>query len=227
LSAGLLGVKKKRKLVPTRWAITAVDTIISKNIAKEIIHYPSIDKYYTFYGEYLDNKFIILLIPGPWAFEMNEHWHPNSIWNQDLFPNNIGDENSGDSFSGNIPVVVNDYEYEKGRKSYAGNITGAYYAARKEIIEFLYNSKRKASAIVFREIGGGYIVPLGVWVIRECVRQTMKQGWKGKKVVVHESLKDALDLIPKKFQLSQNYWLKASHLIPYLRSQRRLDYWMN
>ena len=32
LSAGLLGIKKNRILVPTRWAITAVDSNISKKV---------------------------------------------------------------------------------------------------------------------------------------------------------------------------------------------------
>jgi hypothetical protein len=36
LSAGLLGVKMQRKLVPTRWSITAVDDIISKTLLQKI-----------------------------------------------------------------------------------------------------------------------------------------------------------------------------------------------
>src|SRR3989344_6509271 len=36
LSAGLLGIKYQRKLVPSRWSITAVDDIISKNLLKQI-----------------------------------------------------------------------------------------------------------------------------------------------------------------------------------------------
>ena len=36
LSMGMLGVRKKRKLVPTRWSISAADDIISSMIIKEI-----------------------------------------------------------------------------------------------------------------------------------------------------------------------------------------------
>ncbi|UYP48345.1 DNA repair protein NreA [Candidatus Lokiarchaeum ossiferum] len=218
LSAGLLGVKKNRRLVPTRWAITAVDTIISKSVAKSIKHYPSIDKYYTFTNDYLDNHFIILFMPGPWAFEMNEHWHSESIWNQDIFglyPTNIAE-----------PVIVNDYELENGRKKYADNITGAYYAARKEIVEFLSKSRRQSRAIVFREIRGGYILPLGVWVIRETVRQALQNGWKGSNVIQHESLKDALQVINNRFKVPLKHWLKASKLVPYSKTQKRLDFWI-
>ena len=43
LSAGLLGVKNQRKLVPTKWSITAVDSLISKNLMKNIREYSWID----------------------------------------------------------------------------------------------------------------------------------------------------------------------------------------
>ena len=219
LSAGLLGVKKKRTLVPTRWSITAVDDIIGKGIAKKLIHFQSIDKYYTFSGQYLDNKFLIVLIPGPWSYEMNEYWHRDSIWNQDI----PGVSNNNQS---SIPIIATDYEFEPGRKKYASNITGAYYAARKEVEEFLFKQRRQARAIVFREISGGYLVPLGVWVIRETVRNILSAGMKGGNVQVHESLESALQRIKQEFTLSMKHWIKTSHLIPYIRKQRRLDYWL-
>ncbi|MHA1719318.1 MAG: hypothetical protein ACTSWX_11635 [Promethearchaeota archaeon] len=218
LSAGLLGVKKNRKLVPTRWSITAVDDIIGKKIAKKLIHFPTIDKTYTFAGRYLDNKFLIILTPGTWCYEMNEYWHRNSIWNQDI----PGVSNNQPS----IPVIATDYEFEKGRKNYASNITGAYYAARKEIEEFLFKQHRQARVIVMREISGGYLVPLGVWVIRETVRNILSEGMKGGNVQIHESLEDALQRIKVEFTLPMKFWLKTSRLIPYIRKQRRLDYWM-
>ncbi|MBI4014865.1 MAG: hypothetical protein HY365_02840, partial [Candidatus Aenigmarchaeota archaeon] len=33
---------------------------------------------------------------------------------------------------------------------------------------------RQCKAVVFREIGSGYTVPLGVWVVRETVRDALK-----------------------------------------------------
>ncbi len=218
LSAGLLGVKKRRTLVPTRWSITAVDDIIGKGIAKKLIHFQTIDKNYTFTGKYLDNKFLILLTPGPWCYEMNEYWHRDSIWNQDI----PGVSNHQPS----IPIIATDYEFEKGRKIYASNITGAYYAARKEVEEFLFKQRRQARVIVFREISGGYLVPLGVWVIRETIRNILSEGMKGGNVRIHESLESALQRISGEFKLPIKHWIKTSHLIPYIRKQRRLDYWM-
>ena len=42
-SAGLLGEEKRRRIVPTRWTITAVDDIISKALIREIKKFPEID----------------------------------------------------------------------------------------------------------------------------------------------------------------------------------------
>jgi len=35
LSVGMLGLKKNRKLVPTRWSISATDDVISGRLVKE------------------------------------------------------------------------------------------------------------------------------------------------------------------------------------------------
>ncbi|MHA1775637.1 MAG: Nre family DNA repair protein [Promethearchaeota archaeon] len=218
-SAGLLGVKQNRRLVPTRWSITAVDDIIGKYLKTKLQHFPSIDKYYSFFGEYLDNKFVIIFMPGPWAYEMNECWNQSSIWNQKV-------EGILPPVQTTKPVIVTDYEFEKGRTKYAGNVTGAYYAARKEIEEFLYNSRRQARVIVFREVSGGYIVPLGVWVIRETVKQALAQRWKGPNVKIHETLDSALSRVASKLSIPLEYWTHSSQLLPYIKKQRRLDFWL-
>jgi hypothetical protein len=219
LSIGLLGTKKRRKIVPTRWAIAAVDDITSKHLAKEIKHYPEIGQYYTFQGKYLDNNFVILLLPGPWSYEMMECWAANSIWTQ-----TIPGVQSADSFR--IPKIVQDHEMETGRKNYASNITGAYYAARREIVEFLYHNHKCARAIVFREILGGYMLPLGVWVIRETVRNTLKDGFNADNMMIHSSLEDALIRVRDNFTVPLEYWMKASKFLKIIKSQRTLLDWM-
>ncbi|MHA1888012.1 MAG: hypothetical protein ACTSX0_08285, partial [Promethearchaeota archaeon] len=170
-------------------------------------------------GEYLDNKFVIIFMPGPWAYEMNECWNQSSIWNQKV-------EGILPPVQTTKPVIVTDYEFEKGRTKYAGNVTGAYYAARKEIEEFLYNSRRQARVIVFREVSGGYIVPLGVWVIRETVKQALAQRWKGPNVKIHETLDSALSRVASKLSIPLEYWTHSSQLLPYIKKQRRLDFWL-
>ena len=119
-SAGLLGEKSRRRIVPTRWSITAVDDIISKALIKEIKKFPEINDYQIFEATYLDNHFKILLFPGKFIYEMNEVWAPNTLWNISL-----------DGRVRNLkPQIMTDFEFYRGRKSYASNITGAYYAAR-------------------------------------------------------------------------------------------------
>ncbi|MFX0064303.1 MAG: hypothetical protein ACFFC7_19190, partial [Candidatus Hermodarchaeota archaeon] len=74
LSAGLLGVNKFRKLVPTRWSITATDDIIGLRLITQIKDYPEIDEFMLFFSNYLDNYFVVLLVPRCWSFENNEAW---------------------------------------------------------------------------------------------------------------------------------------------------------
>ena len=219
LSAGLLGVKNKRKFVPTRWAITAVDSTISKKLAQEIKRYPEINQYYTFHQKYMDNNFIILLIPGPWSFEMMEVWNTDTIWTQEI---------PGVQTASSIePQIMQDHEMEHGRKSYANNVTGAYYAARKEITEFLYRNRLQARCVVFREVSGGYLVPLGAWGIRETVRKALIDDFKGNNVEVSDSLPKALGRVRREFTIPLKKWLRASKLLTNIRKQRRLDEWLD
>ena len=208
-SAGLLGEKNRRRIVPTRWSITAVDDIISKALIKEIKKFPEINDYQIFEGTYLDNHFKILLFPGKFIYEMNEVWAPNTLWNISL-----------DGKNRNLkPQIMTDFEFYRGRKSYASNITGAYYAARKSVCEYLYKIKKQARVLIFREVSGGYIVPLGVWVIRETVDNAMRKSTP----VVLDNFNDAVKAMSTGFMVEYKYWRASSKLIPFIRTQRTLD----
>ncbi|MHA1870094.1 MAG: hypothetical protein ACTSXF_04030, partial [Promethearchaeota archaeon] len=223
---GLIGKGKARKLVPTRWAITAVDSIISKRLIRQIKEFPEISEYYTFYNEFLDNKFIILFMPKTWSFEMMECWDANTIWTQNV----PGVQNINQN-TFKEPIIMEDFELEKGRKTYAFNVTGAYYAARKEVAEFLYRERKQARVIVFREVNGGYIVPLGVWVIRETIRNALYKdgnnlGFHGENIRRFDNLKDALNTIPQYFGVPLKYWLRSSNLLRITKSQKTLNRWL-
>ncbi len=157
LSSGALGVGRNRRLVPTRWSITAVDDIIYRNIKQEILTYEPVSEIMAFYCKYLGNSFTVLLLPYAFAFEMQEMWGESS-----------GTVNEGS--------VMLDYELSSGRKRYADQVGGAYYAARLAVMEYLRKIRRQASAIVLRTVGNEYYSPLGVWVIRETVREAMRKG---------------------------------------------------
>jgi hypothetical protein len=205
----LLGEKNKRRIVPTRWSITAVDDIISKALIKEIKRFPEINDYRIFEKTYLDNHFKILLFPGKFTYEMNEVWAPNTLWNISL-NGNIGSLK---------PQIMTDFEFYKGRKNYASNITGAYYAARKEVCEYLYRIGRQARILIFREVQGGYIVPLGVWVIRETVKNAMELN----NPQILDNFDDSIKSMAEGFMVSYKYWKKSSKLINFVKNQRTID----
>ena len=208
-SAGLLGEKKKRRIVPTRWSITAVDDIISKYLIKEIKKFPEINDYRIFEAIYLDNHFKILLFPGKFIYEMNEVWAPNTLWNISLNGN----------YSSLKPQIMTDFEFYNGRKDYASNITGAYYAARKSVCEYLYSIKKQARVLIFREVSGGYVVPLGVWVIRETVNNAM---WTSTPEIL-DNFNDAIKKMSENFMVDFKYWKQSSKIINFIKTQRTID----
>ncbi|TFF89388.1 MAG: hypothetical protein EU549_00800 [Promethearchaeota archaeon] len=211
-SAGLLGEKQNRKLVPTRWAITAIDDIISKRLIEEIKKFPEINDYRIFEAQYLDNHFKILLFPGKFTYEMNEVWAPNSLWNISL---------NGDNRN-LAPQIMTDYEFYKGRKTYASNITGAYYAARKAVCEYLYKIRKQARILIFREVSSGYLVPLGVWVIRETVKSAMESS----KPVKLDNFDDAINKMAEGMILELKYWKNSSKLINFIKTQKTIDFYL-
>jgi hypothetical protein len=114
---------------------------------------------------------------------------------------------------------MTDYEFYEGRKKYASNITGAYYAARKEVCEYLYRIGRQARVLIFREVRGGYVVPLGVWVIRETVKNAMNLT----KPMIIDNFDDAVINMAEGFMVDLKYWKKSSKIIRFLKTQRTID----
>ncbi len=72
-SVGMFG--KERRLVPTKWSITATDDIISKSLVSEVLEFDLIDSCRVFSHDHLGNMFSIILFPHRWIFEMQEAWH--------------------------------------------------------------------------------------------------------------------------------------------------------
>ncbi len=204
LSIGTLGLKKKRKLVPTRWSITATDDNIAKYIREEIRDYNEID-HYAYFGSYLGNYYLILCFPGPWSYELFETYLPNSSWNK----------------TQKISFMT-DYENHYGRKTYAENCGGGYYAARLPILEKLNKIKRKGTILALRFITGEYAVPLGVWVCREATRKALSSKpieFSDKDLM----LKYAKSLVKKKFGYNLNNILKKSVILEKIKNQTKLS----
>lgn len=197
LSSGLLGYDERKKLVPTRWSITATDDIIAKGLINEIKNYPQVNDYMVFESEYLHNHFLILFMPGNWEFENFEAWSPGSTWAANL----------------KEPSILEEYEPFSGRTSYAELQGGGYYASRLGVVEALKSMKRQARVVVFREVYEGYQIPLGVWVVRETVRNAFK-----KPPLKFSTLQEALKCIDSKLRLSIEEYKKQSKIL----KQKRL-----
>jgi hypothetical protein len=193
MTAGLLG--KRRKFVPTRWAITAVDDTLSMHLKKEIARYPPIEEIRLFTGEIFGNRIVGILVPGDWKYEMIECWGKQTLW--------AGDE----------AVIVQDREGMT-KKGYSP-ISGAYYSARLAACEYLKTVKRCARVIIIRSISGDYWAPLGTWVIREATRKAMRNS-----PVICESLDSAVR--QASVILGSDTWALHSTLISELRTQRTL-----
>ena len=78
-SVGLLGEGKRRKLVPTRWTITAVDDIVSLELREKVMEMSPLDRYLLFRGERFGNHFLVAVYPPPFRFEMLEQWQNDSM----------------------------------------------------------------------------------------------------------------------------------------------------
>ncbi|MBN1941525.1 MAG: hypothetical protein JW772_05080 [Candidatus Diapherotrites archaeon] len=202
LSAGTLGVKKNRKFVPTRWSITATDDTVGRALIEKIKEFSITDSFKLFHSNYLDNDFWVLLSPNSWAFENLECWLPGGVWTT-----------NAQKFH-----IIQDHEFYNGRKKYASNVEGAYYAARLGVLEYLEKKKLQASSIVFREIGSGYTQPVGVWQIRENVRAAFDS-----KPLTFYSLPLVLEFLKKKLGVPIKFYLKESKLLDMLMHQKKLS----
>ena len=199
-SVGAFGLEKNRRLVPTRWSITAVDDVLSKGLMSKIKSYPEINEYHVYESRYLDNIFQVLMLPQPWSYEAMEAWYPGTIWNP----------------KGENVVIYADWESNEGRTTYAG-IGGCYYAARLAVCELLEKARRQATVIVLREAHPGYIMPVGVWQVRENVRNAMRQP-----PFKFKTLNEALAHISQRFQIPLSRWIHYSKLLQDALYQKRL-----
>ena len=155
LSVGALGEADHRRLVPTRWSITAVDDTLGKYLRGTMRNAPSIDETLVWHNSYVGNDYWVIATPGDWEFELVELKAPGSIWNPD--PN------------GRLYMAADSEGYE-GRTSYVEETSGAYYAARLGVLEALADRGRQAKVLVVRHATEEYWAPVGVWQIREAVR---------------------------------------------------------
>ena len=208
LSIGVLGLKKNRKLVPTKWSITATDDTLGKNLINNIKDYKAIENYQLYTGSYLGNYYYILMFPEIWQYELFEGYLPRSIWNQD----------EGIKFATDSETIF-------GRKTYASNTVGGYYSSRLSTLEHLSKIKKQASCLVIRFETPEYNMPLGVFVVRNAARKTLANHpltFNTKE----ELLNKTEELIKNKFNYDSSNVFRQSKLLKSL-TQSKLFHFFN
>ncbi len=200
-SVGAFGIEENRKFVPTRWSITAVDSTIGNEVKKNVKEYPFINEFRIYETHSLDNRWLVLMYPSAWQYELIEAWYPATAWNP----------------SKRQIAIFGDHEFYKGRTKYA-TIGGCYYAARLATAEALNREKRQAGVVVLREIHPGYIMPVGVWNVREHVRDALT-----KEPRKFDTFRHALMYVSQVMDISIERWIETSELIRNRLHQRRLE----
>ena len=184
-SVGAFGLKKNRRLVPTRWSITACDSTIADSLLKEVRHYDIMDSHRVYEFSSLNNYYAIILTPTEWQYEWFE-----------AFIKVMGGEE----------MMFSDYETNSDKTEYSC-VGGCYYSAKMAVLDKLAKLKLQSGVIILREAYSGY-VPLGVFNVRENIKYAMNGDYKE-----FESLKEALVYCGTKLQLPISKYVKQSNLL--------------
>ena len=140
LSLGLLG--KKRKLVPTRWSITASDDMIGKLLKETILDKPPGERLLSLLRQKTwEITSRSCFLPRPFSFELVEIWMPRSVWAEEGF-------------------IGADREDARAKKEYS-SLAGGYYAARLAVLEHLAGKDSQAGVLAVREISESLLGPAG------------------------------------------------------------------
>jgi hypothetical protein len=192
-SVGAIGTGKKRKLVPTRWSITACDSTIANNLLKEVRHFPILDTYRVYQFSSLKNYYAIILLPMEWQYEWME-----------AFIKILGKEE----------MIFSDYETNRNKSEYS-SVGGCYYTSKMEILNSLNKQRIQSAAIVLREAYEGY-VPLGVFNVRENIKYAMKGEY-----IEFETLHGATEYLKEKLKIPIHKYVKKSSLLKdFLKSKQ-------
>ncbi len=200
-SVGAFGIEKNRKFVPTRWSITAVDDTIGKELRTQVQEFPLINEIRVHEAIGFDDRFLVVLIPRPWRYELIEAWYPNTLWNP------LGRE----------VVLFGDHEGFEGRTTYA-SIGGCYYAARLAVGEALLRQRRQAATVILRETHPGYIMPVGVWNVREHVREALRRAPH-----TFPTMDATLSHLATRLDIPMDRYIRVSELLKYVLHQRTFD----
>ena len=192
-SVGTMGRSKGRHLVPTRWSITACDSTIADRLLTEVKKNTVIDTWQVREFSSLHNNYAVILMPTGWQYEWSE-----------AFLKVLGNEE----------LVFSDHEGRKKKTEYSP-LGGCYYSCKMAVLEALAREQKQAGAIILREAHKGY-VPLGVFNVRENVRNAMTQP-----ATEFEDIRSALDHIGTRFILPIQRFVDEGELLRTMIRQRQ------
>ncbi len=184
-SVGAFGIGKNRKLVPTRWSITAVDSSLADTLLKQVRKHNILDTYRVYENEDLNNYYGIILTPTEWQYEWIEAFH---------------------KVRKNEELIFSDYETNTDKKEYS-TVGGCYYTSKMVVLDALNKMKLQSGLLVLREAHTGY-VPMGVFNVRENMRKAMENPYKE-----FEDLKSAVRYVAQNFKIPLSRYIKTSTLL--------------
>ena len=195
-SVGTMGRERGRHLVPTRWSITACDTMIADRLLTEVKKCPVLDTIRVHEYSSLNNNYAVILLPTGWQYEWSEAF---------LY------------VLGNEELVFSDHE-GTGKKTEYSPLGGCYYSCKMAVLEALAQEQKQAGAIILREALHGY-VPLGVFNVRENVRSAMQQPAQE-----FEDIRSALSRISEKFTLPLQRFITEGTLLKNTLRERQCTF---
>ena len=167
----------------------------TKKTDNEILENKIIDSSKVFTFEHLGNIFSVVLFPHRWVFEMIEAWYSNGI---------LG--------------FGSDYEDARGI-NHSPRIAGAYFAAKLAVSEYLLKNKIQAGVLILREIRPEYAIPVGVWQVRQGIREAMKQQPQ-----IVQNFNSALQVASSKTSVSKKEWIANGDITNLVRQKTLSDF---
>src|SRR3989475_13048692 len=104
-----------------------------------------------------------------------------------------------------------------GRTSTA-SLAGCNYAARLAVGEALNRERQQAATVTLRETHPGYIMPVGVWNVREHVRAALRQPPH-----LFSTMKATLDHLRTRLDIPMERYVRMSEVLQHVLYQRTFD----
>jgi len=83
----------------------------------------------------------------------------------------------------------------------------------------LSKKKIQAGVVILREIRPEYSIPVGVWQIREGIREAMKQN-----PIIANNFDHALILASNKMSISKSEWLSHGNILKLIKQKTLSDF---